>query len=807
MKRKKLLSVIALSSLVAFCGLTTIVSCGGEEETQTTTYTVTCASSNDYTITGLLSSYAAGDTVTFTVTPAQGKVITSVTANGNPLTEVGGKYSFAMPEANVTIVVNVTDATYDFVVSYDGNWAVGDFVTVSATIEGTATTDFTIEVTEGSSIATVDATAKTISFSGPGTVTVVVSATHNGVELSDTRSATIVGVLATLNPTTMTNLRSTIPAKSTYLTSDMIGDGLSDTIGGVTFNYLSTDFGISGSSSGYSNLGALQTRSSGLEKIMWNTTELVEVTRIDVTYLNTYDTLKNENFVTFNVGNTAVTAPDVIGEAVATDYENTSGGNSFTINTFECTYNIPQGSAGVLSMTGANYTGYLTDIVIYGRVIDSLPEPTAITLTASSTSINLGERAILTATTTPVSADGTISYNVKEGSEFVTIDDNTVVGVAAGTAVVNATITYGDNQTLTSNDVEITVNNVSLYDNAVEVTVAELLDLDPTADLEDTDSDTVLYEVTGIATEIQSSKYGNMNLYDKTTGESIMVYGTTAPGKGFTYEEGYYYFDNDKTWPTVSSQVAEGDEITVYALYGEFNGTLELVSEFKEVVNKAADLAIYSISSTLPEYVTASKSTELTFGEEVTLTVDSSKLPDGQEIAAITHNGSALTEESDGTYKFNAHVNNVIEVTTREAGTYNKVITLTATSLGLGGSYSSSTASLADFAVEWIDLMANSGNIQTNKSDSRNTSLWNTSAAVAEIESIELVPGGSGIHANATFEVSFGTEVMTTSAASTTSLNADTRKATNTVAGATYFNITRGGRNASYLESIIVTLK
>lgn len=803
MKRKKLLSVIALSSLVAFCGLTTIVSCGeGEGQTQTTTYTVTCASSNDYTITGLLSSYAAGDTVTFTVTPAQGKVITSVTANGNPLTEVGGKYSFAMPEANVTIVVNVTDATYDFVVSYDGNWAVGDFVTVSATIEGTATTDFTIEVTEGSSIATVDATAKTISFSGPGTVTVVVSATHNGVPLQDTTTRNIAGALATLTRDVATNLNSTIASGATYLTDSQVEAGVSDTVNGVTFNYVSSDFGLSRYKP-YSTLNAFQNKRETSSATMITTSTLLEVSKVEITYLSTRDTI--DNFATVSVGGVSNNTPvqessEGTGEMDG-DYEMLAHKMVYTFN----------GDVGTLDISGTEYAAYFTEITIYGTVT-TLPEPTGISLAATKTSININEATELTATTTPASCEGTISYSIKSGAEHITLKDNKVTGVSAGTAVVNATITWGENQSLVSNDVSIEVSSTDIYGAAKKVTVSEMLDITPTADL-DANSDTVLYEVTGIAADFQNNDYGNMTMYDKTTHEQITVYGVTAPKQGFTYEDGTYYFDNDKSWPTIKDSISEGDEITVYALCGEFSGAHELLAEFKEVVTPAEELAVYSIEGTLPEYVTASKSTGLTFGEEVTLTADTTKLPEGQEIDKITHNGAVISPEADGvSYKFNAHISNVIEVTLKAEGSYNKTISITPASLlGYSGSqvaYNTTVEStnLGDITVSYIQIACYGDGLQTRVEDPV-SSLWSTTATAAEIDNIQFVANEKWTNTNPIFNVSFGTSVMESSAESYVQVTRDSLTATNTVSGATYFNITRAGRNAAYLDEIIVTLK
>ena len=69
------------------------------------TYTVTVEDSENGTVTVDPNEYTAGETVTLTVTPAQGYALASLTVNGEDVTanEVDCKYTFAMPAADVTV--------------------------------------------------------------------------------------------------------------------------------------------------------------------------------------------------------------------------------------------------------------------------------------------------------------------------------------------------------------------------------------------------------------------------------------------------------------------------------------------------------------------------------------------------------------------------------------------------------------------------------------------------------------------------------------------------------------------------------
>ena len=87
---------------------------------------------------------------------------------------------------------------------------------------------------------------------------------------------------------------------------------------------------------------------------------------------------------------------------------------------------------------------------------------TAISLTASSTTIKIGSTATLTATLTPADSTDTVSYEITSGEEFVDLNGNIVTGKAAGSATIVAKA-----GNLTSDPVTITVTNEQAVTNSM----------------------------------------------------------------------------------------------------------------------------------------------------------------------------------------------------------------------------------------------------------------------------------------------------------------------------------------------------
>ena len=113
------------------------------------TYTVTVASGEHYTVTGLSTSYSAGDEVTFSLVVDDGYVVTSVVVDGTSLEpDENGSFAFIMPSENVTLVITVEEeakytVTYEASDDYtitglEENYGLDDDVTFKVTVNNSS---------------------------------------------------------------------------------------------------------------------------------------------------------------------------------------------------------------------------------------------------------------------------------------------------------------------------------------------------------------------------------------------------------------------------------------------------------------------------------------------------------------------------------------------------------------------------------------------------------------------------------------------------------------------------------------------
>lgn len=191
--KRKLLSVVAIGALLAG-GLSLLASCnsnnnpsGGDATSQkeNVPYTVTCAKSDDYSVTGLKESYLEGETVTFTVSVTNSAKLlknvklgksTTLTPNAN------GEYSFAMPAENVTIYVNLSDVVVPVLTaSYTGLTRVGQTLAITSQIDNVNNDTFTVTAKSGASL--VEINGHNVILKAAGAVVLEISATKDSYNL------------------------------------------------------------------------------------------------------------------------------------------------------------------------------------------------------------------------------------------------------------------------------------------------------------------------------------------------------------------------------------------------------------------------------------------------------------------------------------------------------------------------------------------------------------------------------------------------------------------------------------------------
>lgn len=182
-------------------------------------------------------------------------------------------------------------------------------------------------------------------------------------------------------------------------------------------------------------------------------------------------------------------------------------------------------------------------LTVTGEVIT----PTSITLSASSLKLDRFGTTELTTTLLPEGASGQVTYEIIEGKDKAIIDRDVLGAYNVGTIKVVAKV-----NNLTSDPVTITAAyddaNTNIYENATEITVDELVDLN----VDDTVSNT-LYQLTGVVSGLDSAgDYGKITLTSKTSNKSFKAYGTN--GAFFSF-----YFKDDNTLAQNSSKLFQTD--------------------------------------------------------------------------------------------------------------------------------------------------------------------------------------------------------------------------------------------------------
>ena len=97
--KKKLIILIACAA-ISVLTISAVAAC-----TDPSTYTVEWFPSEQYTVDCPVTEAETGDTIRFTVAPANGVTLTGVYANGIPCGFDGTYYYFAMPEGGAIITV------------------------------------------------------------------------------------------------------------------------------------------------------------------------------------------------------------------------------------------------------------------------------------------------------------------------------------------------------------------------------------------------------------------------------------------------------------------------------------------------------------------------------------------------------------------------------------------------------------------------------------------------------------------------------------------------------------------------------
>ena len=428
------------------------------------------------------------------------------------------------------------------------------------------------------------------------------------------------------------------------------------------------------------------------------------------------------------------------------------------------------------------------------EVVPPVVEVTGITLDKTELAMTVGDADVtLKATVAPENAtDKTVSWT-SDHPEFATVTDGVVHAVAPGTATITA---KAGEKTATCTVTVSAAEPVDPFADAIDVSVSEFLDA--------TDREGKLYKLTGVIGEVTNTTYGNSTLYDKTTGESLTLFGLSGTDSALSESGDTWSFANPKDYSTtVAGKFEAGDEIVMYGVYEEFNGTPEIMGVFDSVANAKADISYdVTVAEGIENGTVAVSATSGIYGTEITITATPAA---DYRIDTVKVNDKVVNPQ-DGVYKFNVLPgDNVVSASFVEASAPVTKFEITADKLGLGD-YAAGNADLDTGAgvvsLSWEELGDYGNGIQW-RSKNGGSSLWNTSELPYEIGSIQIVSSKSH---TSVLNVAFSTSTLTSDQTEGTKVeySADTVTVECDVAGAKFFRIDYASGGSAYIESIVI---
>lgn len=169
--------------------------------------------------------------------------------------------------------------------------------------------------------------------------------------------------------------------------------------------------------------------------------------------------------------------------------------------------------------------------------------------------------------------------------------------------------------------------------------------------------DTKLYYVTGVVKDIYDETHGNIHLLDKTTGQSMIVYGTYLTNE-YSFDGSKFSFKQSDSTPITKEYI--GKEITVAGTLGFHGGAGQIVNGFvlDAKADKYNDDLIVSYDNSKGTVVLSKENPQL--GDEVTITATPKE---GYRLSKVTLK-TIDDVESDitSTLKFTAGLKDTITV-------------------------------------------------------------------------------------------------------------------------------------------------
>ena len=439
---------------------------------------------------------------------------------------------------------------------------------------------------------------------------------------------------------------------------------------------------------------------------------------------------------------------------------------------------------------------------------EAIVEATGVTLNKETTTLEITKDVAnptetLVATVAPENTtDKSVVWSSSDEA-VVTVENGLITGLKVGTAVV--TVTKG---TFTA---ECNVTVKTKLPEIEDKSIATLTD----ADLDQSK----LIRLTGVVTNIVNTTFGNFDLVDPTTGNSVYVYGlgsAETKDTSFSWKESVLSYSNPRDFKDLN--VEEGDVVTVVGTY--FLYTKTNVKEFSGYLESEGDRNQYKYTASVTVDETKgtaslSKTSDITYGEEITVTVTPNT---GYKVESVKVNEKTLTEE-EGVYKFNASVKNDVVVTFMDADVSVNSFTLSSSNMGLTASYPQAdvVASFTDkgttIEFNYNKIMKESSTSSMQMQNNAACHLYNTVEFPKEIESITIFANDEKFtNAKTVTSFYFGTEALATKPDTANGTFKSENKDANgytiscDVTGAKFFRLDNAG-GAAYYDSIVINFK
>lgn len=225
--------------------------------------------------------------------------------------------------------------------------------------------------------------------------------------------------------------------------------------------------------------------------------------------------------------------------------------------------------------------------------------------------------------------------------------------------------------------------------------------------------DTKLYYVTGVVKDIYDEAHGNIHLLDKTTGQSMIVYGTYLTNE-YSFDGSKFSFKQGDSTPITKEYI--GKEITVAGTVGVYGGAGQIANGFvlDAKADKYNDDLTVSYDNNKGTVVLSKENPQL--GDEVTITATPKE---GYRLSKVTLK-TIDDVESDitSTLKFTAGLKDTITVEfvsdSAPVATVHEVVF-----------NSKNNEDCNQYTEKWINTTNGTKYVIENGSNNNNSSTWN----------------------------------------------------------------------------------